>query len=164
MSAIASIKIVRATPADADLLSALAQTAKAHWGYPVSWLERWRESLTLTPAFVAGNETWKALDRGQAIGFYALIASGAEWQLEHLWILPEKIGQGIGRRLFQHAAERAAARGALRLIIESDPHAEAFYRHLGATRAGRVARDMEGRRRELPLLRFDLPGKSAPSP
>jgi GNAT superfamily N-acetyltransferase len=48
-------------------------------------------------------------------------------RLEHLWVLPDWMGQGIGRALFRHAAERAAARGALSLTIEADPNAEPFY-------------------------------------
>ncbi len=76
--------------------------------------------------------------------------------LEHLWILPERIGQGIGRALFQHAVERAAARGATSLTIEADPHAEPFYLHMGATRVGAVTSEVDGQRRELPLLVYDL--------
>ena len=124
----------------------------------------------MTPAFIAENETIKAVRNGRVIGFHALLETGATWRLEHLWVLPEWMGQGVGRALFQHAVARATARGASRLTIESDPHAQAFYRHMGAQRVGSVgsvgsvAREMEGRRRELPLLRFDLTRPSAPLP
>jgi predicted N-acetyltransferase YhbS len=64
--------------------------------------------------------------------------------------------RGLGRKLFQHAAVRAAALGANCLTIEADPHAEPFYLHLGASRSGTVASEMEGERREIPLLTFPL--------
>ena len=66
------------------------------------------------------------------------------------------MGQGIGRALFRHAAERAAARNALCLTIEADPNAEPFYRRMGAVRAGRVATEIGGRSRNLPILILDL--------
>ena len=77
-------------------------------------------------------------------------------RLEHIWVLPERIGQGIGRCLFAHAAGRAALCGARCLTIGADPNAEPFYRYLGAVRIGATPSEIDGRSRELPLLTFDL--------
>ena len=150
------VQIVRAHPADAPVLSAIAWAAKAHWGYPESWLEQWREQLTFTPEFVAANETFFARRDRRIVGCYALVATVEALDLAHLWVRPAEMGHGIGRLLFTHALGRAAARGACRLTIESDPNAEAFYLHLGAVRVGRVATEIGGQPRELPLLHFDL--------
>ncbi len=149
------MQIVRAEISQAPALSAIAWTAKAHWGYPAHWMEQWRELLTITPDFVAQHETFVAHLAGEAIGFYALVEKPDSISLEHLWVLPERIGQGIGRALFEHAAGRAAARGASRLTIENDPQAEPFYLHLGARRVGAVPSEIDGHPRELPLLVFD---------
>ncbi len=151
-----SVQIVRAQPADAPILSSIAWAAKAHWDYPSDWMEQWRDQLTITPEFVAGNETFAAVIDGQVIAFYALLETAETLRLEHLWVLPERIGQGIGRRLLTHAAERASARGARGLTIEADSHAESFYSHLGAVQIGVIPSEIDGRRRELPLLVFDL--------
>lgn len=148
--------IARAHPGDAVALTAIACAAKAHWGYPARWLEGWREGLSLTPPFIEGNDTFKAIRDGRIIGFHALREVAATWRLEHLWVEPEWMGRGVGRALFQHAVTQAVARGARCLTIESDPHAEAFYRHMGAERVGILRREIEGRPRELPLLRLDL--------
>ena len=150
------MEIVRANPPDAAALSAIAWAAKAYWGYPAHWMEQWRELLTITPQFIAANETFAAVADGQLIGFHALHESAGTLRLEHLWILPEQIGKGIGRGLFTHAVERASLRGVRCLTIEADPNAEPFYRHMGATRISTVASEIDGRRRELPLLTFDL--------
>ena len=93
---------------------------------------------------------------GAIVGFHALVETPETWRLEHLWILPEQIGRGIGRSLFHHAVARATERGATCLTIEADPHAEPFYRHMGAVRIGVVKSEVDGSVRELPLLRFDL--------
>ncbi len=150
------IELVRAQPHHAGELSAIARAAKAHWGYPPHWLEQWRELLTLTPEFIARHETYVAQRDGRTTGFYALVETPDTFSLEHLWVLPERMGEGIGRALFQHAAGRAAAGGASRLTIESDPQAEPFYLHLGAKRVGAVMSEVDGQPRELPLLSYDL--------
>ena len=62
------------------------------------------------------------------------------------------MGRGIGRALFEHAEQHARQHGAKRLWVESDPHAEAFYRHMGMTVFGQQPAPMEGQPRFLPLL------------
>jgi GNAT superfamily N-acetyltransferase len=150
------VQIIRAQPSDAATLSAIAWAAKAFWGYPSHWMEQWRKQLTIIPDFIAQNETFAAVIDGQIVAFHALLPTADALWLEHLWVLPERIGQGIGRALFRRAAERAAAQGALSLTIEADPSAEAFYQHLGAVRVGMATSQVDGCRRELPLLIFDL--------
>ena len=161
-----SVQIIRAQPADAPILSSIAWAAKAHWGYPSNWMEQWRDQLTITPEFVAANETFAALVPGQMPAFYALLETAETQRLKHLWVLPERIGQGIGRSPFTHAVERATLRGARSLTIEAGPHAEPFYRHLGAVQIGMIASEIDGHHREVPLLVFDtdLPTKNGGSP
>ena len=148
--------IIRAQPNEAATLSAIAWAAKASWDYPSDWLQQWREQLTITPVFIAENETFGAITNRQTVAFHALVQSADVLRLEHLWVSPDWMGQGIGRALFRHAAKRAAARGALSLTIEADPNAEPFYRRMGAVRRGVIATEIDGRRRDLPILTFDL--------
>ena len=148
--------IIRAQPNEAATLSAIAWAAKASWDYPSDWLQQWREQLTITPVFIAENETFGAITNRQTVAFHALVQSADVLRLEHLWVSPDWMGQGIGRALFRHAAKRAAARGALSLTIEADPNAEPFYRRMGAVRRGVIATEIDGRRRDLPILTVDL--------
>lgn len=124
-------------------------------------MEEWRAQLTVTPDFIAANETFAGVRDGRFIGFHALCEEPGAFRLEHLWILPDQIGQGFGRGLFRHAAARAAERGASYLTIEADPHAEPFYRRMGAVLIGAVRSEIEGQARALPLLRFDLTPQSS---
>ena len=119
-------------------------------------MEQWRGQLTITPQFIAANETFAAVSNGRMIAFHALRKTAETFRLEHLWAPPEQIGHGIGRLLFTHAAERAAVRGAHRLTIEADPNAEPFYRRMGAVRVGVLSSEIDGQPRELPLLALDL--------
>ena len=150
------MQIIRAQPSEAATLSAIAWAAKASWDYPSDWMQQWREQLTITPIFIAENETFGAIINRQTVAFHALVQSADVLRLEHLWVSPDWMAQGIGRALFRHAANRATARGALSLTIEADPNAEPFYRRMGAVRSGVIATEIDGRRRDLPILTFDL--------
>ena len=66
------------------------------------------------------------------------------------------MGQGVGRALFIHALARSRALGFKNLEIESDPNAEGFYKRMGARRVGASIKEVEGQRRELPVLIYEL--------
>jgi GNAT superfamily N-acetyltransferase len=153
------VKIVRARPQDAGTLTRIAFAAKSYWGYPERWIEKWQESLTITPEFISDNEVYGAVFEEEIGGFHALVERGREVELEHLWVSPEHIGAGIGRALFDHAVRRAAALGAKAMSIEADPNAEGFYRRMGARRVGENVYEIEGHRRELPVLILDVPSR-----
>lgn len=146
-----------AQSAEAELLTELAHAAKRHWGYPERWIAQWKDALTLTPAMLAEHPVYVAARGTQILGFYALEQNGSTYTLAHLWVHPKCIGQGIGRALFEHAVRTAAEEGAQALLLDSDPHAEDFYRHMGARRVGEVPADMEGTARILPRMLLPLP-------
>ena len=149
------MKIVRAKPEDAAGLTEIAFAAKRHWGYPERWLQVWADILTVTPELVAKNPTFSAMEDDSALGFYSLTTKPRP-DLTHLWVLPRAMGRGIGRALFEHAVEQARALGLASFEIEADPNAEAFYLHMGAIRIGANVTEIEGERRELPLLVYQL--------
>jgi GNAT superfamily N-acetyltransferase len=146
------LEIQRAQPDAANTLTRIASAAKAHWGYPEQWMERWRDALTITPEFIRRNEVHVATVEGEQAGFYALVGEGRRIELEHLWVLPERMGAGVGRALFEHAVRTAASLGAGVVGIEADPNAEGFYRQMGARRVGEIVYEIDGRERGLPLL------------
>jgi GNAT superfamily N-acetyltransferase len=148
--------IRRATASDAPALTAVAHAAKRHWGYPERWIELWKDALTITPDFISNNQVYVAFVNGEIAGFSALVVNEDEVWLEHLWVLPKHIGTGLGKTLFIHAAGVAATTGAKAMEIESDPNAEGFYKRMGAKRVGEVVSTIEGEKRVLPLLAFDL--------
>ena len=125
------VEVVRAIPEDAESLTRVAFAAKRHWGYPERWILRWTESLTIAPEFVRDNEVYVATDGERIVGFYALVGEAPQVDLEHLWVLPETMGTGVGRALFDHTLRMAAATGAAAVRIEADPHAEGFYECMG---------------------------------
>ena len=81
-------------------------------------------------------------------------APGAEWWLEHLWILPEWQERGVGRRLFQAAASYVREWEGNWFDLRCDPNAEGFYLRMGAVRTGELNATMNGIPRVLPELRY----------
>ena len=146
--------IRRARRQDARALTSLAQLAKQHWGYPEDWLRLWRPALTITPRFIVSHPVYSMQGDNEALGFYALSQRGARFDLEHLWVHPQRLRSGLGTRLFRHAVATARRRHGRLLTIASDPNAEGFYRRCGARRVGEVDSVPAGRR--LPVLHVRL--------
>jgi GNAT superfamily N-acetyltransferase len=148
--------IERASPEDAATLTSIAFAAKRHWQYPESWIQRWKDSLTVTREYVGSRLTYCAKRDGKIVGFCALQLARDIAVLDHLWVDPTWIGKGVGRALFQRAEAIARASGATSIEIQSDPNAEAFYRKMGAAVESAEPAAMDAQPRFLPLLRKPL--------
>jgi ribosomal protein S18 acetylase RimI-like enzyme len=150
------MRLVPAKAEDAGTLTQIAINAKRRWGYPERWIESWRDALTVQPDFICSHETYTAIVNEQIAGFYALGHKDDRLELLHMWVRPDAMRHGIGRSLFFHALERAKALGFRELEIESDPNAEGFYRRMGARRVGLRIRNVEQKRRELPIMVYEM--------
>jgi GNAT superfamily N-acetyltransferase len=146
--------IRRARAQEAAALSALTLRSKAHWGYSAEQMAVFRDELTFTPAAVVERRTHVLEEDGAVVAMYTLLGSGAEVELEHLFVDPPRLRQGHGKRLFEHACDLARAAGAQALVIKSDPHAAGFYRTLGAADAGEIPSSIPGR--NIPTFRLLL--------
>ena len=89
------------------------------------------------------------------VGFYRLQRRDACAWLEDLFIDPDAVRCGHGRRLFERAAGVARDWGYRILEFDSDPRAETFYLHLGAERIGMKASALIAGR-EFPVMRYVL--------
>jgi ribosomal protein S18 acetylase RimI-like enzyme len=150
------ISIRRAIPDEADILSGIAFSAKAHWGYPERWMEIWKPQLTFSPEYFEENESWVAVDGEKPIGFYTLQEKHGNAWIDNLWVLPEYIGKGIGKMLFFHAAELSRQRGYKALQLEADPNAFGFYEKMGMHKIGERRSEMDGQPRILPIMEMEL--------
>jgi GNAT superfamily N-acetyltransferase len=146
-----------AAPGDSDALTDLAHRAKAHWGYPASWMREWDPQLTIIPGYLEAHDVWVAERGGAIVGMCALEDRGARWGLEHVWVDPSAHRAGIGRALVMRALDEARGRHPGIVELLADPSARGFYERLGARHAGDVPAPMPGaRNRTLPMYEFDL--------
>jgi GNAT superfamily N-acetyltransferase len=141
------ITIRAALPHQAAALGAIALQAKGHWGYSHEQLERWRPAfLTISADYIVANQVWVAAIDMELIGFAAIERHAEKAVLDHLWVLPAYIGQGVGKRLFLHVAAHIP-----RFAFTSDPHADAFYQKLGAQKIGETYSTLQ----QIRLTRFE---------
>ncbi|WP_223788356.1 GNAT family N-acetyltransferase [Marinicella meishanensis] len=145
-----------AQPAQAPVLSDLAQRSKAHWGYPADFMQAVVAELTYSPESIRRHPTQVLMDGEQVLGFYQLQATSAEAvELEALFVDPQHLRQGLGGKLFRHAVLWAQSQGFQEMTIQSDPHAAAFYAIQGCTQVGEMA-SLSIPGRQLPLFRLSL--------
>ena len=139
----------QARPDEAERLTEIACRSKAHWGYTAEQIAAWRPAfLTVTPDYISAHSPVVAVyDECGPVAFAALERGPQAAVLEHLWVLPEFIGRGIGSRLFRHISVRARE-----FTFTSDPQADGFYLKLGARVIGTVESEHQGR--TLSLFRF----------
>lgn len=135
------VRLRAAGPGEAAALSALARRSKAYWGYDEAFMSACRDELTLAEGEITVRRTVVAEDAGtgRPSGFRTLEGVPPHGELGMLFVDPAAIGRGVGRLLYAHTLREAAALGFTRLSIEADPHAEGFYRLMGAATVGRVA-------------------------
>ena len=150
-----NIHIRPALPGEANALSQIALSAKRHWGYPARWIEIWTPQLTFSPDYFQENETWVA-EKYHPIAFYTLQERDGNAWIENLWVLPDYMGQGIGRQLFLHAMSRSLQLGYKILQLEADPNAVVFYEKMGMQKIGERQSEIEGQPRSLPIMEIDL--------
>jgi GNAT superfamily N-acetyltransferase len=148
--------IQRATQNQAESLTEIAFAAKRHWGYPERWIQSWSPILTITPHIIEQNETYVAFLDNVPVGFCAISIGDKKASVEHMWVLPDHMGKGIGAKLFLYMLSRCKEVGARTLEIESDPNAQGFYEHMGANKVGEVVGEVDGQPRVLPLLEIKL--------
>ncbi len=140
---------------EASALTDLALLSKASWGYEASFMARCRSGMVIRPAAIRRHPFVVAEDLGRLLGFYGFGREADELNLDWLFVHPDHLGKGIGKRLFRHAETWARGAGWTEMTIVADPHAEDFYRHLGATPAGARPSELFARR-NLPVLRYRL--------
>jgi GNAT superfamily N-acetyltransferase len=114
-----------------------------------------RDDLTVHPEECDGERVVVAVQDDRIIGYYHLTGTPPTGELADLFVDPSAIGSGVGALLYRDAKTRARHLGFRELTLDSDPHAEDFYLHMGAVRIGEVpSTAIPGR--SLPLLRMDL--------
>jgi GNAT superfamily N-acetyltransferase len=144
-----------AVPTDAVRISEVAFRSKGYWGYDAQFMAACRDDLTTLPEECDGERVVVALRREQIVGFYNIEGEPPTGVLADLFVDPSAIGDGVGALLYRDAIARARRLGFQELTIDSDPHAEDFYRHMGAVPVGEVpSTSIPGR--SIPQLRVDL--------
>ena len=118
-------QLVRPTAAELVDVAAVFDQYRRHYGEPVTagqalpWLTRHTSSGTLT-VFVAhiGEEL---AGIATTVAVPASLRLGCAWQLRDLYVVPDARRGGAGRALVNAVSAAAAAAGAIRLSVQTEP-------------------------------------------
>ena len=122
-----------ARPDEADLLGEIMLAGVRHWGHHENHPEAYAGLAGHTPDgdHIEQHPTWVMEEDGEVAGFYGLVPAEDHVELLMMFLTVDRIGTGLGRRLWDHAVSEAARYGS-RMRIGSDPSATGFYAAMGA--------------------------------
>jgi ribosomal protein S18 acetylase RimI-like enzyme len=89
------------------------------------------ESLVLPDNAVRRGDTRVAVSGGGVLGFVTIVTVDGACEVDDLFVDPDFMRQGVGRRLVADAVQIAEHRGVPRLEVTANPEALAFYRSVG---------------------------------
>lgn len=139
---------------DLDTLNRISVKSKAYWGYPASWIEHWLDELRLNEAKFSKQNILVVENNGKIIGFSSIVENINNYEILHLWILPEYIGKGFGKKLLEETL-RTFVKSNKTIIVEADPNAEPFYKSQGFATYDKVESFPKGR--FLPVMKKRSP-------
>ena len=148
--------IRKAKTTEAKLLTDISFAAKRYWNYPEKYFDIWRNELTITEKYIDDNAVFVYLTGGQIVAYYSLallesdvvinsITIHAGLWLEHMFVLPEHIGKGIGREMFNHMINILKDYDVESIGILADQNAKGFYETLGCRYLGEYPSSIKDR-------------------
>lgn len=119
-------------------------------------MQVWQDELTITPQYLDNHLVYVYEENGRPVAYYSLVELLYDQQfscvtlqqgiwLDHMFVVPEKMGQGIGRAMFEHCLQVLADNGAESLLVLADPNASGFYEKMGCRYIEEYPSIIEGR-------------------
>jgi predicted N-acetyltransferase YhbS len=146
------ISIRFADPAEREALEDLQRRSSMHHPTYRQQLAAQPDAIELPTEQIETGLVRVAEQDGAVVGFAVLLeAQGDSCELDGLFVEPDRMRTGIGRRLVEDAKRIARRRGATRIDVVANPQAVAFYEEVGFTSTGHA------RTRFGPAPRMSLP-------
>jgi GNAT superfamily N-acetyltransferase len=137
---------------DLKTLNTISVKSKSYWGYPESWIEKWLDELTLDEDKFSKQNVLIIEFEQNLIGFASIVENNENYEILHLWILPEYIGKGFGKKLLEKTIQ-TFVKSDKEVIVEADPNAEPFYQSQGFITYDKIESFPKGR--FLPVMKRD---------
>jgi GNAT superfamily N-acetyltransferase len=131
-SAATSCSVRRAREENLAEINRVIVASESRWDYPAAYLEAALPLLTIDEPYLAEHLCLEIVDEhATVVCFFAVAEDGGEHLLDHLWVRPDRLGQGIGRAACEHVFALARRHGWAALPVLPDPPAQGFYRKVG---------------------------------
>ncbi len=148
--------IRRAKITEDQILTHISFAAKNYWKYPEQYLEVWGNELTITMEYLRQNDVFIIERNMVPVGYYSIvelkndieihndIISKGIW-LEHMFLIPEYIGKGLGTEMFAHLRDYCQQMQYKEVGILADPNAKGFYEKMGCSYIREIPSNIQGR-------------------
>ncbi|WP_434361073.1 GNAT family N-acetyltransferase [Parasalinivibrio latis] len=131
------MRLEPAMEADIDSINEVILAAKRHWGYSEELIAMWLQDMLVDPMRMRTSQFWVMRTNQSIVGVVSLSGTDTpEAELDDLWVLPDQMGMGLGRKMMEFVVAYMRQSGITRLKIVAEPNAEGFYRKMGAVRIG----------------------------
>jgi GNAT superfamily N-acetyltransferase len=131
------VRFIRAREESLAAINELIARSKAYWNWPDGYLDRALPLNRIGLTYLQGNRCFEALDASHTlIAFVSIVVSDARVVLDNLWVAPELIGHGIGRRACEYVFRVARDEKWTELWVLPDPPAAGFYLKVGFSDTG----------------------------
>ena len=129
--------IRRAHRSERDALEELQRRSSVHEPMYRAELETHPDAIELPTEQITAGLVRVAEQGGVIVGFAVLLeCSAGACELDGLFVEPDRMRAGVGRRLVEDAKRIARERGATRVDVVANPQAVAFYTAIGFKPAG----------------------------
>lgn len=147
--------VEKANITDHEILTEITKKSKAYWGYSAEQILQWDKNLTITQEYIKDNYVFKLLSEDLIIGYYSyFIEEKKNVKLDNLFVRPEYIGKGFGKYLIDDFLSRIREGKFEKVILDSEPNAEAFYSKLGFVKVGEFETSIKDR--FMPIMEMKL--------
>ncbi len=147
--------VEKANIIDHEILTEITKKSKGYWGYSVEQILQWDKNLTITQEYIKGNYVFKLLNEDLIIGYYSyFIEEKKNVILDNLFIRPEYIGKGFGKYLMDDFLNKIRESEFEKIILDSEPNAEAFYSKVGFVKVGEFETSIKNR--FMPIMEMKL--------
>ena len=131
------MKIQKAKLEDHHELSELTKKSKAYWGYGEEQIKAWASDLTITSKYIEKHSTIVLRKESEIVAYYSYFAMDEHTAyLDNLFVHPDEMGKGYGKLLLLDFFKSAKMEGFTKASLDSDPHAEPFYKSFGFKTVG----------------------------
>jgi GNAT superfamily N-acetyltransferase len=131
------ITIRAAEAAERGELEALQRRSSMHQPMYRAQLEAHPDAIDLPADSIAAGHVRVAEQEGVAVGFAVLLERiGTGCELDGLFVEPDGMRGGVGRRLVEDVGRIARERGAKTIDVVANPQAIAFYEAVGFVTTG----------------------------
>jgi hypothetical protein len=116
-------------------INALIRLSKSHWRQDPDYLKKALALLAIDHGWIQSKRGYALYDK-ELIGFLGYEEKEDFWLLEHLWILPTKIGLSFGRQAVAFLLDKARLAEINKISLWPEPCSERFYEKMGAVYTG----------------------------